>query len=234
MVRCSRQVRRSISPERSGATIRSGTTVFVFAIVLAWIPCPWCAAQTQNQAPTPADVDSRKVQPLDLKPGCWQVRTHTSTEIVYSPETLKKQFADIDKNTNSTPEQRAQQKKLAEDNAKAMFDMQKKGVDTNDVACTPFPFYEFGVEMYGTADPTKHCKRTIDNSGPTRHLHLSSSPDHAYGTENYDHVENDYERTYPQILNLTVTYGEAASEVVPLVGDRIRSALRIRYLADQV
>jgi hypothetical protein len=64
-------------------------------------------------------------------------------------------------------------------NAKAMFDMQKKGVDTNDVACTPFPFYEFGVEMYGTADPTKHCKRTIDNSGPARHLHLSSSPDHA-------------------------------------------------------
>jgi hypothetical protein len=31
-------------------------------------------AYSQGQAPEPGDVDTGKVQPLDLKPGCWEVR----------------------------------------------------------------------------------------------------------------------------------------------------------------
>jgi hypothetical protein len=35
----------------------------------------------QGNSPPQNDVDSGKVQPLDLKPGCWEVRTYTSTAI---------------------------------------------------------------------------------------------------------------------------------------------------------
>jgi len=45
------------------------------------------AVHAQDGAPNPSDVDSGKVLPLNLKPGCWQVRTHTST-VVKTPENL--------------------------------------------------------------------------------------------------------------------------------------------------
>lgn len=36
-------------------------------------------ASAQSKAPAPADVDSGKVQPLEMKPGCWEVQTQVTT-----------------------------------------------------------------------------------------------------------------------------------------------------------
>jgi len=74
----------------------------------------------QRSAPAPSDVDSSKVQPLDLKPGCWQVRTHSSTVTKESaaqqqaakpsekPHVMTMQEWKEEIMSKSTPEQRAQ------------------------------------------------------------------------------------------------------------------------------
>jgi hypothetical protein len=95
----------------------------------------------QRSTPVLSDVDSGKVQPLDLKPGCWQVRTRIVARGVYT-QIAYRQLQELQEVNNITPEQRAQMAAGAEATAKSAEESAKKGSVTTTRACTGLPFIE--------------------------------------------------------------------------------------------
>jgi hypothetical protein len=142
------------------------------------------------QAPTysPQDVDSGKVQPLDLKPGCWQVRTVVVMDMTgLYKQTLWAQIKAIQKMDNLTPEKRAQMVAgLEADERKAEKQSGKNVDDRTSIACTVAPFFDAGREIYGTV--AQQCAKTVQVSGETRHIHI------ACPVVNGDQITDDYDR----------------------------------------
>jgi hypothetical protein len=133
------------------------------------------------QAPTysPQDVDDHKVQPLDLKPGCWQVSMHGSAtgDPIQTREQILAtmtpgQIAAL------TPERLDQAVASVQASEKFGAQLAQKGGTTTAVACTWTPFFEVGIEVYGTAiygiaGAANRCTRTIQVSGEKRNIHVA-------------------------------------------------------------
>jgi hypothetical protein len=145
-------------------------------------------ARAQSQAPAPADVDSGKVQPLDLKPGCWQLRTVAVMDMTgLYKHTLWAQIKAIQKMDNLTPEKRAQMVAGVEADEKKAETQSGKNVDDRTfVACTAAPFADAGKEIYGTL--AKQCAKTVQVSGEARHIHIECP------AANGDRMTDDYDR----------------------------------------
>jgi hypothetical protein len=162
-----------------------------FIVLLASFLFPPDETRAQSRAPAPADVDSGKVQPLNLKQGCWLVRTHTANSGMIhqrSVEDLRKEKEEFlnDYVSKLAPAQRAEWDRnhpnqsiaaiAAEEAAAAAADLKKtervleKGAAPADsINCTPAPFLEAGIAFYGT--PLKQCTRTLQSSGSALHAH---------------------------------------------------------------
>jgi hypothetical protein len=109
------------------------------------------------------DVDTGKLQPLGLQPGCWQVRTQiTSTGISghISPE----QRAAIEKAPNMTAEQRAQYISALESAAQQAKQTYEKGGVSTSLFCVAIAFFDASKDIYGT--PAAQCTRTIESPAP--------------------------------------------------------------------
>lgn len=139
--------------------------------------------QSHSQAanPNPADVDAGTVRPLDLKPGCWQVRIEDLTWVAPIPQQMTpEQMAQMEK--AMPPEQLAEFKTVL----KAFQEGKLKvgnGVDEHgnkilnvpvtggqQMACAGAPFAINGVQVYGSE--TQTCERSIDESGGVRRMHI--------------------------------------------------------------
>lgn len=112
----------------------------------------WVSAQASDSAPDPADVDAGKAQPLELKPGCWQIRLNTHGSLTAAAL------------TGGDPE-RVRGNKQAE----ALLKQGVSGTDTK-MACTDAPFIQYGVEVYGTK--LQACERSLRDSGGIRYMHV--------------------------------------------------------------
>jgi hypothetical protein len=133
------------------------------------------------QLPTysPQDVDARKVQPLDLKPGCWQVSTHISgiAAPIHTPDEI---LATLTPGQRAalTPEQLAQAIASVQGSERLEAQLAEKGGRTTAVVCTWAPFFEAGIEVYGTElygipGESTRCTRTIQVSGEKRNIHVA-------------------------------------------------------------
>jgi hypothetical protein len=102
----------------------------------------------QKASPLLSDVDSGKVQPLDLKPGCWQVRTRVVAQGLYTQMALR-QVREIQKVDNLTPEQRAQMiagfeatAESAEESAKQVQNLLQPTIEaTHSMCCATWPYF---------------------------------------------------------------------------------------------
>jgi hypothetical protein len=140
------------------------------------VPC-----RLQAQAPTysPQDVDARKVLPLDLKPGCWQVATHASgiVDPIQTPEEIAATMTPGQR-AALTPGQLAQAIASVQASEKFGAQLAEKGGTTTVVVCTWTPFFEVGFEVYGTElygipGAANRCTRTIQVSGEKRNIHVA-------------------------------------------------------------
>lgn len=115
------------------------------------------------------DADLKNFQPLDLKPGCWQVRTNISQTGVLDHATAETYRGIM---PNATPAQIA---KMVAD-ANAQVDRQeaaaKKGTNKIQTAC-PLK-RDFEGEILGPVINTAGggCSKTLHSSGQDLHLHL--------------------------------------------------------------
>jgi hypothetical protein len=141
--------------------------------------------QAQRATPIPSDVDSGKVQPLDLKPGCWQVRTRVVAQGVYT-QIAYRQLQELQKVDNITPQQRAQMIAGVQATTKSAEESAAKGSQTTIRACTAIPFIEAGKEIYGTLG--KLCDKTFQVAGEARHVHIRCPE------ANGDQITDDYDR----------------------------------------
>ena len=151
------------------------------------------AGSAGAQVSTPGEVDSGKVQPLNLKAGCWEVRTVISTDVKNgalapsmpkaptSDEALRQILAAL------TPEQRAafdaatwkknyeasmaQQAQAFKQQAQIMADAMKKGSVNTVPICTPTPFIDQGKQLYGSLP--QGCTRTVRPAGAALHASLT-------------------------------------------------------------
>jgi len=150
-------------------------------------PGPAPSPETGSQSSAATEVDTGKVQPLDLRPGCWEVYRRVSIAVsAPSPEAIKKteqtiddsirkSIEDLEKNPNLTPAQRAQSIAAA----KAMADGMKQagagaagesaGDSPAEIFCTQTPFLDEGKDVYGTRSGA--CARTIDGR-QARHMRV--------------------------------------------------------------
>jgi len=132
-----------------------------------------CSADPQTAHPDPADVDSGKVLPLDLKPGCWQVRIEARSWVAPVPQEMTpEEIAQFEK--TMPPEQLDEFKSVLKELHQGRLkigngigaDGQKiPGVPAGgqQMACTSAPFAVNGVEVYGSK--TQSCQRSIETSG---------------------------------------------------------------------
>ncbi len=175
---------------RFPSTAKSHTTRFAAPKFLYLLAClaiglaatillPTGPAYSQGQAPAPADVDAGKVQPLDLKPGCWQVATHVS--VAGSPILTADEIAATltpGQRAALTPEQLAQMTASVQASEKFGAQLAEKGSGTLGVVCTGAPFVDVGVEVYGTElygipGAANRCTRSIEVSGEKRNIHVA-------------------------------------------------------------
>ena len=153
---------------------------FVLGLGLAASFCMPAVGFSQAPAVDPADVDSGKVQPLDLKPGCWEVRIESLSWVAATPQELKPE--EISKMESfMTPEQLTEFKsvvrtlqegsqkygKPAQENRQQVLRQPGGG---QQMACTDAPFGTNGVEVYGSQ--TQKCERSVQESGGVRHMHV--------------------------------------------------------------
>jgi len=135
--------------------------------------------EAQARTYSPEDVDAHKVLPLDLKPGCWQVATHGSgiADPIQTPEEIAATMTP-EQRAALTPEQLAQAIASLQASEKFGAQLAQKGGGTTAVACTWTPFFEVGIEVYGTAiygiaGAANRCTRTIQVSGEKRNIHVA-------------------------------------------------------------
>ena len=135
------------------------------AVVLA--ACLLLAVNIQVRAASgQAGAEANKPQPLDLKPGLWELRVNISTSGMFDalpPETMRQITA------NMTPEQRA--KFVADLDAKTAKAEQaaKKGTDQKMKSCPLNQDFEGQISVDAFTD---RCTKTLRTSGQELHLHV--------------------------------------------------------------
>lgn len=172
-------------------------------------------AQNAPPAPSPADVDSGKVLPLNLKTGCWLLRTQTTTDaqkLAAAQPKTKLPTADelvqqaMDK---LTPEQRKQfdvaywkkfyteylagLQKQFDQSPQDLANQLKNGSTDWSVPCTMQPFLLASKDIYGSPQPG--CTRTVRPSGATLHASVKCQG----STREY--VRTDYENFTATMTN---------------------------------
>lgn len=138
-----------------------------------------CGLRAQAPTYSPKDVDAHKVLPLDLKPGCWQVATHVSAIAapVLTPDEIVATLTPQQR-AALTPEQLAQGIASVQASEKFAAQLALKGSSTTSVVCTWAPFFEVGIEAYGTElygipGEANRCTRTFRVSGEKRNIHVA-------------------------------------------------------------
>jgi hypothetical protein len=160
-----------------------------------YLPCP---GYSQSMNVDPADVDAGKVQPLDLKPGCWQVRIESLAWVAPIPQQMTPdQVSQMEK--AMPPEQltefKAVLKALQEGTLKVGNGTAENGQKVLSVsvsggqqmACTASPFSVNGLEAYGSK--TQKCERSVEESGGVRRIHVLCR-----GSEGVPQLLVDYQR----------------------------------------
>jgi hypothetical protein len=141
------------------------------------------SGSSQAQRINPADVDSHEILPLDLNPGCWQVRMENLERVNQFGETrleippsqtaqlekpmTREQLAEFEDAFRILQERYQKQGKPAEDARQQVF----SGVNGDQkMFCTPTPFVDNGVEVYGSA--TQKCERSVEESHGVRRMRV--------------------------------------------------------------
>ena len=174
---------------------------FFLASIATLISCVLLAggvcAQTQSGNST--NADSGVLPWLDVKAGCWEVRSQLVRTIKqatpqpgengYIPsadEALQKVLAGMNSEQRArqmSPEQQAEWKKQYEVTATLMRQtlkqqavMLNKGINTGPqtgLRCSASPFADARGAVYNAKDPAKHCIRVVADSNGVRHMHIA-------------------------------------------------------------
>src|SRR5579863_9549410 len=133
-----------------------------------------CAVRSQEGLPIIRVTERKDVPLLDIKPGCWQLRTHVSSSSGVKPqsvEEIRKESMD-----RMTPEQRKiytpeQWNQLFEQTRAAQIQSQQlleKGNSTETTQCPLTPAQLNALETMSFGDAV--CKRSIQASGQAMHM----------------------------------------------------------------
>jgi hypothetical protein len=147
------------------------TAVAVALTVNILLPC---AVHSQEGLPVIRVNERKDVPLLDIKPGCWQLRTHASSSSGVKPqsvEEIRKESMD-----RMTPEQRKiytpeQWNQLFEQTRAAQIQSQQlleKGNSTETAQCPLTPAQLNALETMSFGDAV--CKRSIQASGQAMHM----------------------------------------------------------------
>jgi hypothetical protein len=157
---------------------------FLVLALSSFVPA---VAPAQRPAPFPSDVDLGLVLPLNMKPGCWQVRIHAVNSGSMGQATMDVVRQEREKGLQDwlaklTPSQRAafeaeggrknydtQTAAIMTESKKAEAEQQKGG-DNTGIECSSQPFSNEGQKVYGS-NPQK-CSRTIQAVGEHLHAHI--------------------------------------------------------------
>jgi hypothetical protein len=164
--------------------------------------------EAQVAGPAARDADSATIQPLDLKPGCWQMRITSTTAITLpsaTPDTYRATMP------NATPKELAEI--VAQTNAQATqqeAEARKPRVQTV-AGCHPQQV-DLSRLIVGVNGPANYkCTRTVRSTA--RELHLAQrcvSPD----GKSYSEGATDFES--PDPLNFTGTTRSASNIAFPI------------------
>lgn len=179
----------------------SRVLLFFLAAIAILVSCGLLTDElcAQTQPRNPANADSDVLPWLDVKSGCWEIRSQVVRTIKqatpkpgengYIPsadEALQKVLAGM------SPEQRARQMSPAQQAEwKKQYEittgplkqavaqqvvMLNKGMNSGPqtgLQCSASPFADARGAMYNAKDPAKHCTRTVADSGSVRHMHIA-------------------------------------------------------------
>lgn len=187
--------------------------------------------RAQNHPPAPADVDSGKVLPLNLKTGCWLLRTQTTTDaqkLADAQPKAKLPTADemvqqaMDK---MTPEQRKQfdaaywtkfytqylagLQKQSDQNPQLLANQLKNASTDWSVPCTMQPFLLANKDLYGTPQPG--CTRTIRPLGASLRASVKCQG------SSREYVRSDYENFVATMTTTQMMKPDAAGPTSPEV-----------------
>jgi hypothetical protein len=149
------------------------------------------------------NASDTKIVPLDLNPGLWELRIHTSnTDVSY--EASKKSMEEITK--SYTPEQRAKAMADYEVNERKAVEKRKAGSDRKSNHCPLKQDFLAHVEATGP-----NCQKQISSTGQAFNMHIACK--NADGTSGYVQT-NTFKRIDAENFQGTV---EVASHV-PAIG----------------
>jgi hypothetical protein len=173
---------------------------------------------------TPAnDAGSGAFQPLDLKPGCWQLRVNTSQTGILehvSAETYRKSMP------NATDAQIA--KIVAQVNAQVdkQEEASRKGTNRSETRC-PLK-KDFEAEIIGQVNHrlgSENCTRTFHSTGQELHLHVTCpTRDGAPGAEQTTDFERIDPESFKGSIHVVTRAGKTVTETMTFTGTWISDA----------